>query len=175
MRKICPTVHAILTLQAFITELCYITTFKSASKAGTVKGIVLIEVHMEKYKFITEFELRSSPKVLFPYISTPSGLEQWFAEKVTVLPDHRFDFQWDGDSHIARQTGLRINKAVRFDFENTSDDNLDNNHLELKLEVSELTQTTFLRVIDYSSNRDQDELASLWEGFIDNLREIVGS
>lgn len=130
---------------------------------------------MEKYKFVTEFELRSSPKVLFPYISTPSGLQQWFAEKVTVLPDHRFDFQWDGDSHIARQTGLRINKAVRFDFEDTSEDNLDNNHLELKLEVSELTQTTFLRVIDYSANRDKDELTSLWEGFIDNLREIVGS
>lgn len=130
---------------------------------------------MEKYKFITEFELRSSPKVLFPYISTPSGLEQWFAEKVTVLPDHRFDFQWDGDSHIARQTGLRINKAVRFDFENTSEDNLDNNHVELKLEVSELTQTTFLRVTDYSANRDERELASLWDGFIDNLKDIVGS
>jgi uncharacterized protein YndB with AHSA1/START domain len=162
-------------LQAFITELCYITTFKSVSKTGTDKDTVLIVVHMEKYKFITEFELRSSPKVLFPYISTPSGLEQWFAEKVTVLPDHRFDFHWDGDSHIARQTGLRINKSVRFDFENTSDGNLDNNHLELKLEVSELTQTTFLRVIDYSPNRDQDEMSSLWDGFIDNLRDIVGS
>lgn len=159
----------------FIVDLCYITTFKSAPKAGTLAVDLLILVHMEKYKFVTEFELRSSPKVLFPYISTPSGLEQWFAEKVTVLPDHRFDFQWDGDSHIARQTGLRINKAVRFDFEDTSEDNLDNNHLELKLEVSELTQTTFLRVIDYSSNPDQDELASLWEGFIDNLRDIVGS
>ena len=132
-------------------------------------------VPMEKFKFTTEFELRSSPKVLFPYISTPSGLEQWFAEKVIVLPNQRFDFQWDGDSHIARQTGLRINKAVKFEFENTSDDDLDNNHLEMKLEVSELTQTTFLRVTDYSANRDEAELISLWNGFMDNLKEIVGS
>jgi uncharacterized protein YndB with AHSA1/START domain len=132
-------------------------------------------VTMEKFKFITEFELRSSPKVLFPYISTPSGLEQWFAEKVTVLPNQRFDFQWDGDSHVAKQTGLRINKAVKFEFENTSDDDLDNNHLEIKLEVSELTQTTFLRVVDYSSNKDEAELISLWNGFMDNLKEIVGS
>ena len=130
---------------------------------------------MEKYKFVTEFELRSSPKVLFPYISTPSGLEQWYAEKVTVLPDHRYDFQWDGDSHIAKQTSLRIDKAVRFEFENTSEDELDNDHVELKLEVSELTQTTFLRVVDYSGNKDEAELDSLWDGFIDNLREIVGS
>ena len=130
---------------------------------------------MEKFKFITEFELRSSPKVLFPYISTPSGLEQWFAEKVTVLPNQRFDFQWDGDSHVAKQTGLRINKAVKFEFENTSDDDLDNNHLEIKLEVSELTQTTFLRVTDYSAIKDEAELISLWNGFMDNLKEIVGS
>ena len=132
-------------------------------------------VNMEKFKFITEFELRSSPKVLFPYISTPSGLEQWFAEKVIVMPNQRFDFQWDGDSHIAKQTGLRINKGVKFEFENTSPDELDNNHLEIKLEVSELTQTTFLRVIDYSSNKDEAELISLWNGFMDNLKEIVGS
>jgi len=132
-------------------------------------------VPMEKFKFTTEFELRSSPKVLFPYISTPSGLEQWFAEKVIVLPNQRFDFQWDGDSHIARQTGLRINKAVKFEFENTSEDDLDNNHLEMKLEVSELTQTTFLRVTDYSAIKDEAELISLWNGFMDNLKEIVGS
>ena len=130
---------------------------------------------MEKFKFITEFELRSSPKVLFPYISTPSGLEQWFAEKVIVLPNQRFDFQWDGDSHVAKQTGLRINKAVKFEFENTSVDDLDNNHLEIKLEVSELTQTTFLRVTDYSAIKDEAELISLWNGFMDNLKEIVGS
>jgi uncharacterized protein YndB with AHSA1/START domain len=159
----------------FIPDLCYITTFKSAVNAARCGTVALKFVSMEKYKFVTEFELRSSPKVLFPYISTASGLEQWFAEKVTVLPDHRYDFQWDGDSHIARQTSLRINKAVRFDFENTSDDNQDNNFLELKLEVSELTQTTFLRVIDYSANRDQDELNGLWDGFLESLREIVGS
>jgi uncharacterized protein YndB with AHSA1/START domain len=132
-------------------------------------------VSMDKFKFITEFELRSSPKVLFPYISTPSGLEQWFAEKVIVLPNQRFDFQWDGDSHVAKQTGMRINKAVKFEFENTSDDDLDNNYLEIKLEVSDLTQTTFLRVTDYSAIRDEAELISLWNGFMDNLKEIVGS
>lgn len=130
---------------------------------------------MEKNKFIAEFELRSSPKVLFPYISTPSGMEQWYAEKVTVLPDHRFDFQWDGESHVAKQTSMRVNKAVKFEFEDTSEDDLDNDYVELKLDVSELTQTTFLRIVDYSGNKDNVELESLWNGFIDSLREIVGS
>lgn len=130
---------------------------------------------MEKHKFVVEYELRSSPKVLFPYISTASGLEQWFAEKVKVLPDHRFDFHWDGESHVARQTSHRLNKAVRYEFENTGETEYDLNYIEMKLEVSELTQSTYLRVVDYSQNTDDQELLSMWNGLIESLKEIVGS
>jgi len=130
---------------------------------------------MEKHKFITEYELRSSPKVLFPYISTASGLEQWFAEKVTVLPDHRFDFQWDGNSHLARQTAHRLNKAVRYEFEDESNPEADTNFVEMRLEVSDLTQSTYLRIVDYSQTMDEEELSSLWNGLMDSLKEIVGS
>ncbi len=130
---------------------------------------------MEKHKFTTEFEVRSSPKVLFPYISTASGLEQWFAEKVTVMPDNRFDFQWDGESHLARQTAHRLNKAVRFEFEDHEETADDINYVEMKLEVSELTQSTYLRIVDYSETMDQEELSSLWGGLMDSLKEIVGS
>ncbi|TDB66967.1 START-like domain-containing protein [Arundinibacter roseus] len=130
---------------------------------------------MEKQKFITEYELRSSPKVLFPYISTASGLEQWFAEKVRVLPDQRFDFQWDGSSHYARQTAHRLNKAVRYEFEGNNDVLEDSNFIEMKLEVSDLTQSTYLRIVDYSQTMDEEELSSLWDGLMDSLKEIVGS
>ena len=117
---------------------------------------------MEKCKFTTEYELRSSPKVLFPYISTASGLEQWFAEKVTVLPDHRFDFQWDGSSHFARQTAHRLNKSVRFEFEDDGESSEDTNFVEM-------------RIIDHSQSMDEAELSSLWNGLMDSLKEIVGS
>ncbi len=130
---------------------------------------------MEKHKFITEYELRSSPKVLFPFISTPSGLEQWFAEKVTVLPDHRFDFQWDGSSHLARQTSHRLNKAVRYEFEDEDNPSDDTNFVEMKLEVSDLTQSTYLRIVDYSQTMDEQELSSIWNGLMESLKEIVGS
>lgn len=131
---------------------------------------------MEKQKFMIEYELRSSPKVLFPYISTPSGLEQWFAEKVITMPESRFDFQWDGESHFAKQTSVRLNKSVKFEFEGTSDTNdHDNNSIELRLEVSELTQSTYLRILDYSAGNDEQELTFLWNGLIESLKEIVGS
>lgn len=130
---------------------------------------------MTKFKFIHEYELKASPKVLFPYLSSASGLQQWFAAKVNHKDDHCLDFVWDGESHVAKITSLRTNKSVRFDFERSTDQNGEANYLEFKIEVSELTNSTFLKVIDYSSNSDEDELMDLWDGLIDKLKEIVGS
>lgn len=130
---------------------------------------------MEKHKFHAEYELRSSPKVLFPYISTASGLEQWFAEKVKVLPEQRFDIQWDGESHVAHITSHRLNRSIKYEFLNSSEENNNNNYVEFRLDVSDLTQSTYLKITDYSPNSDERELTSLWNGFIDNLKEIVGS
>jgi uncharacterized protein YndB with AHSA1/START domain len=130
---------------------------------------------MHKFKFNTEFELRASPKMLFPYISSASGLSQWFAQKVNIKPDQKFDFFWDGENHPAQQTSLKLNKSIKFEFTDTSPDNTDNNYVELKIEVSDLTSSTFLHVTDYSANTDVEELQGLWEGFMDRLKEIIGS
>jgi len=40
---------------------------------------------MGKNKFITEFEINASQKILFPYLSTASGLAQWFADDVNTM------------------------------------------------------------------------------------------
>ena len=36
----------------------------------------------EKIKFEMEFPIHASPQLLFQYISTPSGLSEWFADNV---------------------------------------------------------------------------------------------
>ena len=130
---------------------------------------------MEKFKFVTEYELRASPKVLFPFLSTASGLSQWFAARVNTLPDHRYDFIWDNESHPARQTALRQNKSVRFDFLNTGENEHEGNYVDFRVDVSELTQTTYLRITDYSATTDEDELQDMWDGLLLKLKEIVGS
>ena len=132
-------------------------------------------ITMEKVKFVAEYELRASPRMLFPYISTASGLSQWFASKVNTMPEQRFDFQWDNESHIARQVSMRPNKGIRFEFLDTAENGHDNNYVEFRVDQSELTQSTYLRVTDYSPTTDADELKDLWAGLMDKLKEIVGS
>jgi len=129
---------------------------------------------MEKTKFVAEYELRASPKMLFPYLSTASGLSQWFAAKVNTMPEQRLDFQWDNESHVAKQVSMRQNKGVRFEFVDTLESGSENNYVDFRIDQSELTQATFLRITDFSTNPDEDDLQDLWDGLIDKLKEIVG-
>jgi uncharacterized protein YndB with AHSA1/START domain len=126
---------------------------------------------MAKFKYVEEYEFKASPKVLYQYISTPAGLQEWFASKVIIKGDHLFDFIWDNESHPARLTTQRLNKMTRFDFLN---ENQKGNYVEFKLEVSELTNATFMKITDYSDNEDKEDLDDLWGGFMDKLKEIVG-
>ena len=43
------------------------------------------------------------------------------------------------------------------------------------MDVSDLTGSTYLKIIDYSGNSDEEELTELWEDLIFKLKEIVGN
>lgn len=125
---------------------------------------------MAKFKYTQEFPFRASPKVLYNYISTPGGLQQWFAESVTLNSDNKFVFNWDENDHVAELTSSRLNKSSRFDF--IGEDA--GNYLEFKFVTSELDNSTYLKVTDNSDNDDPDDLDTMWSELIANLKEIVG-
>lgn len=125
---------------------------------------------MTKFKFTQEYPFKTSPKVLFNYISTPGGLQQWFAEKVTMDSNHMYHFTWDDEEHVAELTSSRLNKSTRFEF--TGPD--EGNYIEFKLVMSEIDNSVFLKITDYSDNADESDLESVWKGFIADLKEIVG-
>ncbi|AWV96883.1 START-like domain-containing protein [Arcticibacterium luteifluviistationis] len=124
---------------------------------------------MSKHKFVGEFSFKTSPKVIYNYISTPGGLQQWFATQVSVDSNHNFIIEWDGGKHLAEVT-KKVNKSARFDFQGEDE----GNSLELKLVLGELDGSTYLEVTDVSDNDDDDELQDLWDGLIADLKDIVG-
>ncbi|MFY0594534.1 START-like domain-containing protein [Roseivirga sp.] len=130
---------------------------------------------MGKNKFITEFEINASQKILFPYMSTASGLAQWFADDVNINEDKVFSFLWDGDQHRAKKVAQKANISVKFEFlPETEEDEDDPNYIELKLNVNELTQSVFIQITDYSDLDDDEEQEDLWENIVYNLKQIIG-
>lgn len=130
---------------------------------------------MKLTQFEFEYEIKASPKVLYPYISSASGLQQWFAEKVTVKNATAFTFFWDDEIHLAELVQNKVNKSVKFDFTKTNESELVP-FIELKLEVSELTNATYLKVFDTASTfKSAEDAQELWDDLTDKLKTIVGS
>ena len=62
-----------------------------------------------KIRFELEFPLNSSPQLLYQYISTPSGLQEWFADKVNSRSEF-FTFTWDDNDEYARLASKKLVK-----------------------------------------------------------------
>ncbi|MFH6982167.1 START-like domain-containing protein [Marinoscillum sp. 108] len=128
---------------------------------------------MPKEKFVGEYPINASKKMLYPYFSTASGLAQWFADDVNIDEDKIYTFLWDGDENKAKMVSSRTNSHVRFEFIEEDGDEDDPTYVEFKLDMNELTQEVFIRVTDYS-DIDQEEVNDLYESLINDLKEIVG-
>ena len=54
-----------------------------------------------KVKYELEFPIQASPQLLYNYISTPSGLSEWFADNVNSRGE-LFTFIWDDSEEQAK-------------------------------------------------------------------------
>ena len=126
---------------------------------------------MNKSKFIGEYSINASRRMLFPYISTASGLSQWFADDVNITEDKVYNMFWDGVVNRAKIVSIKANRYIKFQFEGKDDDDL--NFIEIRLEMNELTQEVYIKITDYS-DIDNQEVSDMWEGLIHDLKEIVG-
>lgn len=130
---------------------------------------------MSKNKFITDYQINASKKIVFSYLSTASGLAEWFADDVNINEDKHYVFHFDNENHYARLVSIRSNLHVKFEFYDPNNpDEEDKAYLEFKLEENDLTQTLFVTVIDYSDEYDEEESYAIWDGLMGRLKELIG-
>lgn len=131
---------------------------------------------MTKQKFVGEYQINASRKMLFPYLSTATGLCQWFADDVnTNNIDKTLIFIVDGDERIAKIDSIKNNRYVKFRFLNDDEKPKENDTLEFRLEINELTQSVFVRVEEYTETDDLDESYQIWDNLLSQLKEIIGA
>jgi|SRR6478735_4118859 len=136
---------------------------------------IMTKSESTKTKFVREYSINASPKLLYPYLSTAAGLSRWFAEDVNVNGNQGLNFIWDKEDHFAEITGQRANRSIRFTFlDENKELQPDGDYVEFNIETSELTGEQFLQVTDYSADHDEEEMDELWENMILSLREIIG-
>ena len=75
----------------------------------------------DKIKFEIEFVIQSSPQLLYQYLSTPSGLSEWFADNVNSRGE-MFTFIWDGSEEEAKLLKRKSDEFVKMTWEENDDD-----------------------------------------------------
>lgn len=127
---------------------------------------------MEKVKFEIEISIHASPNMLYQYISSPSNLQEWFADKVNSR-GKIFSFTWEGVEEEAELITKKAGDRIRFKWlESKGDDSF----FEIKIQVDALTKDVSLIITDFAEDEDEvEESKQLWENQIDELKQTIGA
>lgn len=123
-----------------------------------------------KEKYQVEFEIRSSPKILYNFISNANGLSEWFADDVNER-DGIYSFVWEGSDAKAKLISKKENQSIRFRWLEDKEDT----YFEMEIIQDGITNDIGLLVTDFALKADQEAGKRLWETQVQNLRQIIGS
>jgi len=124
-----------------------------------------------KKSFSIEYDFHASPQLLFQYLSTPSGLSEWFADNVNSRGEW-FTFIWDDSEENALLLQKKNYDKVRFQWEN--DEGADY-YFEFKIQVDEITKDVSLIITDFSEEDELEESKMLWDNLVSDLKQVLGA
>jgi len=134
-------------------------------------------MNMEKMKnmakkqlYTLEYPVRCSPAILYEFLSTPAGLQEWFADTVDER-DSLFSFTWDGATEKAEVVGKEQDKFIRFRWLESPKEE----YWEFRIDSSEVANQTILVVNDFGEKSEIKDQSRLWDSQFKDLFHRLGS
>ncbi|HCK05387.1 MAG TPA: hypothetical protein DHV98_03240 [Flavobacteriaceae bacterium] len=124
-----------------------------------------------KIKYEMEFPIHVSPSLLYQYISTPSGMSEWYADNVNSR-GQLFTFIWEGSEEQAKLLGKKTGERIKFRW---LDDEDTDYFFELRIQVDDITKDVSLMITDFAEEDEVEEGKMLWENMVSNLKHVLGS
>jgi uncharacterized protein YndB with AHSA1/START domain len=127
---------------------------------------------MDKVKFELEIPIHASPSMLYQYFATPSGLEEWFADRVNSR-GKIITFLWDDSEEEATIVTKKADERIKFKWTESEGDE---SYFEFRVQVDPLTKDVSLIITDFADDEESAEEAKmLWENQIDELKHLIGA
>ena len=125
---------------------------------------------MSKQLYTLEYPVRCSPSILYEFLSTPAGLQEWFADRVDER-DSVFFFSWNGSNQKAEVLESQEEKFIRFHWMDAPSDE----YFEFSIEKSEITNQTILVIKDFAEKNEIKDQSQLWEYQVKELFHRLGN
>lgn len=124
----------------------------------------------KKVPYTIEYTVRSSPAILYEFLSTTSGLQEWFADQV-VQKEGVYSFSWNGSEEKAMVVDKTQDEFIRFHWVNSPT----NEYFEFRIRKSEVTSETVLLVTDFADKNEVKDQTQLWDSQLKDLFHRIGS
>lgn len=124
----------------------------------------------DKIKVELEYPIKTSTKVLYNCLSTPSGLSGWFADDVNIKNDN-YTFFWDGSEETARLVTKKSNESIKFQWE---DDEGEDYFFQFAIKIDSITKDVALIITDFVEEDEIEENKLLWDNQINELKHKIG-
>src|SRR5687768_8488346 len=111
----------------------------------------------KKQLYTLEYPVRCSPSILYEFLSTSSGLQEWFADRVDDQDDI-FSFSWNGSEETAEVVDSEEDKYIRFHWSHAPKEEF----FEFSIEKSEVTNQTILVIKDFAEKKEIKDQSMLW-------------
>ncbi len=122
-------------------------------------------------KFELEFIIHASADMLYEFLSTPSGLSEWFCDDVNIR-NGIYTFIWDGQMQQARLLKTVDILLVRFQWV----DKNDGSYFEFRIQRDDLTNDISLIITDFAdTNSERESSKLLWGSQVEKLMHVIGS
>ncbi len=121
--------------------------------------------------FELEYIVRSSPRILYNFLRTPSGLSEWFSDEVDIRDDI-FTFRWDGSEEKAKLVDYKDQEFVHFEWIEGEKEGLS---FEMRVKVDDLTGGVALLIKDEAEPEEVEETRRLWDAQVQELMQVLGS
>ena len=130
----------------------------------------MIEKMSKKQLYTLEYPVRCSPSILYEFLSTPAGLQEWFADRVDER-DHVFSFTWNGSTDKAEVLETEEDKVIKFHWLAAPKEEF----FEFRIEKSEVTNLTILVIKDFAEKKEIADQSQLWESQVKELFHRLGN
>jgi uncharacterized protein YndB with AHSA1/START domain len=125
----------------------------------------------KKQLFTLEFPVRCSPSILFDFLATPAGLQEWFADKVDEW-ENVYSFSWNGENpDKAEVVDKEQDKFVRYHWLHSEK----NEYFEFRIEKTEISNQTILFIKDFAEKNEIRDQSQLWQYQVKDLFHRLGS
>ena len=124
----------------------------------------------KKQLYTLEYPVRCSPSILYEFLSTSSGLQEWFADKVDDQ-DGIFSFSWNGSEETANVLESEEDEFIRFHWSHAPKEEF----FEFRIEKSEITNQTILVIKDFADKKEIKDQSMLWDYQVKDLFHRIGS